>query len=303
MVLDLALVGTGGMLPLPGRWLASALVRWDGRLVLFDCGEGTQISLRELGWGLVGIDLILLSHLHGDHVAGVPGLLLAQANGGRTEPVLIAGPPGTRDTVAHLCVIAPRLPFELRCVEIADSGLFPFGAMTVSAALGDHSVPCLAYRLDVPRQRRFLPERARELRVPLPLWKTLQQGRAVAVDGRTIEPDAVLGPPRPGLAVGLITDTRPSERLAAFVRGVDLLLCEGMYGGSDQQPRAVERKHMTFAEAAELARRAGAKQLVLSHFSPSLADPMEYAAEATRIFPNTIVGHDHLALNLRFSEC
>jgi ribonuclease Z len=302
MVLDVALLGTGGTLPLPGRWLASALVRWNGHLILFDCGEGTQISLRALGWGLVGIDLILLSHVHGDHVGGLPGLLLSQANGGRTEPVTIVGPVGARHVVDGLRVIAPRLPFAADCVELPTGGGFDFGGMEVSALPTEHSVPCLAYRLAVPRGRRFLAERARRLDIPVELWRQLQRGRSVTVDGRTVAPDAVLGPPRPGLAVGLVTDTRPSDRLAAFLAGVDLLVCEGMYGDSDQQARASERKHMTFAEAAGLAQRAGAKRLVLSHFSPSLTDPQAYAAEATRVFADTIVGHDHLQLSLRFPD-
>src|SRR5437763_11843872 len=119
MVLDVALVGTGGMMPLPNRWLSSVLVRYQGRLILFDCGEGTQISLRALGWGLKDIDLVLISHVHGDHVTGVPGLLLTLRNSGRTEPVSILGPPGLRAVLDGLLVVAQHLPFELRCREMA----------------------------------------------------------------------------------------------------------------------------------------------------------------------------------------
>src|SRR3984893_10806506 len=118
MVLDVALVGTGGMMPLPDRWLSSVLVRYQGQLILFDCGEGTQISLRALGWGLKDIGLILISHVHGDHVTGLPGLLLNQANSGRTEPVQIVGPPGLGAVVAGLMVVAPHMPFEIRCREL-----------------------------------------------------------------------------------------------------------------------------------------------------------------------------------------
>ncbi len=300
MVLDVALVGTGGMEPLPNRWLASVLVRWEGHLILFDCGEGTQISLRALGWGIVGIDLMLISHLHGDHVGGVPGVLLSQANAGRRVPLTIVGPPGTRETIERLRVIARWLPFPLTYHEFEESGELTFDELQVTAAAGDHSVPCLAYRLSVPRRRRFLPERARALDVPLEQWRVLQAGRAVSVQGRTVEPADVLGPPRPGVALGLVTDTRPTERIEELVRGVDLLISEAMYGDAGQLIRAEKRKHMTFAEAAGLARRAGVRRLVLSHFSPSLTEPDLFLEEATREFPETVVGHDHLQLSLQF---
>ncbi len=300
VVLDVALLGTGGMVPLPNRWLASVLVRWEGHLILFDCGEGTQISLRALGWGIVGIDLLLISHLHGDHVGGVPGVLLSQANGGRRAPLTIVGPAGTRETIERLRVIARWLPFPLEYREFEEAGELALGELQVAAAAGDHSVPCLAYRLSVPRRRRFLPARAQALEVPLDQWRVLQSGEAVTVPGRTVRPDEVLGPPRPGVALGLVTDTRPTERIEELVRGVDVLVSEAMYGDAGQLARAEERKHMTFAEAAGLARRAGAGRLVLSHFSPSLTDPDAYLEEATREFPKTVVGHDHLQLSLQF---
>lgn len=297
MVLDVALVGTGGMMPLPTRWLSSVLLRHDGRLILFDCGEGTQISLRILGWGIKDIDLVLISHVHGDHIAGLPGLLLTQGNSGRTEPVDVVGPPGLGRVVDGLLRIAPGLPFEVRCRELQSATrLAGPGSIRLRCAAGEHHVACLGYRLEVPRGRRFLPEQARALGVPVEAWKQLQRGERVG----SIEPEQVLGPPRPGLAVGLVTDTRPTPALLELVRGVDLLVCEGTYGDDADQPRAVERRHMTFAEAAMLAATAGARKLLLTHFSPSLVDPPAYAERATRIFPDALVGRDHLSLRLTF---
>ncbi|HEV2123492.1 MAG TPA: ribonuclease Z [Chloroflexota bacterium] len=305
-MLDVALLGTGGMVPLPHRWLSSVLLRWQSHLILFDCGEGTQITLRALGWGVKNLDLILISHLHGDHVSGLPGLLLSQGNAGRTAPVRIVGPPGLEAVVAGLCVVAPHLPFKLKCHEVDGPGpLSPevtFEGLVGACTLADHSVPCLAYRLDVPRQPRFQPEHARALGVPMQQWKTLAQGQTAQVTGRTVRPGEVLGPPRAGMAVGLVTDTRPTAEIETLARGVDLLICEGTYGSSDDAPKAAERKHMTFAEAATLAKRAGVRQLVLTHFSPALAHPEEYAANAQTIFPNTIVGADHLTLSLTFDR-
>jgi ribonuclease Z len=297
VTLDVALVGTGGMMPLPKRWLSSVLLRYGAHLILFDCGEGTQISLRSLGWGLKDIDLILISHVHGDHTAGLPGLLLTQGNAGRTAPLDIVGPPGLGRVLEGLLVIAPVLPFAVRCREIADEACFEaLDGLRVRTAAGQHHVPCLAYRLEVPRGRRFLPDEAKRLGVPVQAWKRLQRGERVG----EVEPDQVLGPPRPGLAVGLVTDTRPLPALARLVEGVDLLVCEGTYGDDADQPRAVERRHMTFGEAATLAGQAGARKLLLTHFSPAVTDPPAYADSARRIFPETLVGHDHLSLHLAF---
>jgi ribonuclease Z len=301
MVLDIALVGTGGMMPLPNRWLSSVLFRYANHLVLFDCGEGTQISLRALGWGIKAIDLVVISHLHGDHIAGLPGLLLTQGNSGRTEPVDVLGPPGLTDAVDKLRVIAPYLPFEVRCRDLGPGDTFELGGLHGTCAPGEHHVPCLAYRLEVPRGRAFLPDQARRLGIPVAHWRALQHEETVTWDGHhTAKPDQVLGPPRRGLAVAVVTDTRPTPELERLAQGVDLLICEGTYGSSEDQPKAVERKHMTFAEAACMARNARAGQLLLTHFSPAVVDPQSHAASATEVFAKTVIGRDHLTLTLNF---
>jgi ribonuclease Z len=300
MVLDLALVGTGGMMPLPKRWLSSVLIRYQSHLVLFDCGEATQISLQMLGWGIKAIDLVLISHVHGDHVAGLPGLLLTQGNSGRTAPLDILGPPGVTDVVDKLRVIAPFLPFEVNCRELAPGDEFELDGMSVTCASGEHHVPCLAYRLHVPRARAFLPDHARRLGVPVEHWRALQQDRAVSWNGRVIAPDQVLGPPRRGLTVTLVTDTRPTPELERLAHDADLLVCEGTYGSDDDLPKAIQNKHMTFAEAASLAHSAAAHRLLLTHFSPSVVDPMHYMERATSVFPNTVIGRDHLTMSLNY---
>lgn len=299
-MLDVALVGTGGTVPLADRWLASTLLRIGPRLVLFDCGEGTQISLQGLGWGIRGIDAILVSHVHGDHVGGIAGVFFALANAGRTEPVLVVGPPGLREVIQALCVVVPSLPYPVLLREVDAAASFTLDDLQFSTEMGEHSVPCVAYRLDVPRAPRFLPERARALGVPLPLWGALQHGQAVTWSDGSATPDQVLGPPRRGLAVGLITDTRPLPRLARLVQGVDLLVCEGTFADPEDAPRATERKHMTFQEAAALAREAAVGRLVLTHFSAGLTDPAAYGPLAREIFPDSVVGRDHLSFRLSF---
>ena len=157
-MIDLLLLGTGGMLPLPGRWLSSLLLRCRGELVLFDCGEGTQIPWRLTGWGFRRLGAICLSHCHADHVAGLPGLLHALANADRVEPVDLFGPLGTAAVVAGLRTIAPHLPFDLRVAELAGGEAFPLpGGLTGRVAAGEHGVPCLAYRVELERARRFSP--------------------------------------------------------------------------------------------------------------------------------------------------
>ncbi|GIW06232.1 MAG: ribonuclease Z [Dehalococcoidia bacterium] len=301
-MLDVALLGTGGMMPLPNRWLASAMLRAEGRVVLIDCGEGTQIAARLHGFGFRDIDAILLSHYHADHTAGLPGVLLAMALAERHEPVVIAGPPGLRRLIAAVGVFTGRLPFEVNAVELQEGASFEAGPLRISCQLGDHTLPCFAYRVDLTRAPRFLPERARELGIPVDRWKTLQSGEPVQLGSRVVAPEDVLGPPRRGLSAAYVTDTRPTERLPAFLSDVDLLICEAMFADPAQAERAVERKHLLFREAGALAAAANARRLWLTHFSPALADPLHWIEEARREFAAVTVGYDGLRTTLAFDE-
>ena len=302
-MIDLLLLGSGAMLPLPDRWLSSLLLRCRGELVLFDCGEGTQIPWRTYGWGFRRLGAICLSHCHADHVAGLPGLLHALANADRTEPVDLFGPAGTAAVVDGLRTIAPHLPFELRVMELAGGEAFTLpGGLRGAVAVGEHRLPCLAYRVGLERARRFSPERASALGVPLPLWRLLQRGEAVAWEGGRATPEEVLGPTRRGLSVGYVTDTRPLPAFPAFLAGADLLVCEGTYGDPADLPKAIERGHMTFAEAATLACAAGAGALWLTHFGPALTDPEAFRGEATAVFPETTIGYSGLTATLAFPD-
>jgi ribonuclease Z len=301
-MIDLILLGTSGTIPLPGRPLSSVLARVGPELMLFDCGEGTQVSMRRWGWGFKGLSAICLSHMHGDHVSGLPGLLLSVANAGRTEPLDIYGPIGTRMVVAGLRVIAPRLPYEVRVHEVGTSEGISWKGATLATLSVDHGIPCLAYRLDLTRGRRFEPEQARALRVPIEQWKTLQHGQSVAVGGRTIRPDDVLGPERRGIRVGYVTDTRPTPSMAVFLAGADLLVIEGTYGDPEDAENAIENKHLLFSEAAEIGRDAQVRRLWLTHFSAKLLEPERYADQATRIFPATTIGQEGLTMSLRFED-
>lgn len=302
-MIDACLLGIGGMMPLADRWLSSLLLRCRGEIVLCDCGEGTQISWKHTNWGFRAVSTIVLSHLHADHVAGLPGVLYMIAHSGRTEPVRLFGPPGTARAVAAMRVIVPYLPYPVEIQELSggervqlDNGL-ELRALTV-----DHRVPCLAYTFYAPRAPRFLPERARALGIPVDRWKHLQQGETVTVDGRTIDPAEVTGPPRRGLTVSYVTDTRPTPELPGFVAGADLLVCEGMYGDPEAGQRAVERGHMLMQDAAAIAAEAGVCRLWITHVSPAVEDPHAYLPLVREIFPAAEIGQPHETLTLAFRD-
>ena len=302
-MIDLLLLGTGGMLPLPNRWLSSLLVRCEGELTLFDCGEGTQIVWRTFGWGFRRAGAICVSHTHADHIAGLPGLLHTIANAQRTEPVTIYGQPGIVEVVHGLRVIAPLLPYEVRVVEAAEGVAVPLpGGMTGRVAAGDHALPVVAYRVDLARSRPFSAARAEALGVPKRLWRSLQAGESVRWAEGAATPEEVLGPPRRGLSFGYVTDTRPVPAFPSLLRGVDLLVCEGTYGDPADAPKALENRHMTFREAATLAAESGAGHLWITHFSPGLDDPEAFAAEATDRFPATTIGFSGLQTTLSFAD-
>lgn len=300
-MIDIALLGTGGMMPLPGRWLSSLAVRVAGEITLFDCGEGTQIAWRNVGWSFRRLAAICISHTHADHIAGLPGLLHAVANAGRTEPIPLFGPVGTADVVRGLRTIAPVLPYEVNVTELSAGEQFPLpGGLVGSCAAGRHALPVLAYRLDLARQPKFLSERAVALGVPQRLWRALQAGEAVSWPGGSVTPEQVLGQPRPGLSVAYVTDTRPTDQIAELIRGVDLLVCEGTYGSDEDAEKALRNTHLTFREAATLARDASAGQLWITHFSPAVDDPLAYAGIAREVFPGAVIGHDGMTSSLAF---
>ena len=302
-MLDVALLGTGGMMPLPKRWLTSCMLRCNGSSTLIDCGEGTQIALKELGWSCKSLDTILLTPFHADHIAGLPGLLLTMGNADRTDPVTIIGPRGVGNIVRAARVIAPELPFETQYKEIASAEeSFTFGGLRATAFRVNHRVPCYAWRIEVPRIGRFDVEKAKANNIPLKFWNPLQKGAELEYEGRLLTPDMVLGRTRRGLKLVYATDTRPTKDIVRHAADADLFICEGMYGDMEKLEKARGNKHMMMQEAAELAREAQPKEMWLTHYSPSLVRPDEYLEELRRIFPRTIAARDGRCVSLLFEE-
>lgn len=302
-MLDVCLLGTGGMMPLPYRALTSLMVRYNGMNVLIDCGEGTQVSIKQQGWSVKPIDVICFTHFHADHISGLPGLLLTLGNAERREPVTMIGPKRLEKIVNALRMIAPELPFSIRFIELEnDQESFEFNGMRINAYKVNHNITCYGYSLEIDRAGKFDVEKARQLQVPMPLWSRLQKGETIRDETGIYTPDMVLGEPRKGIKLTYCTDSRPTKAIVENAKGSDLFICEGMYGESEKEKKAKEYKHMTFYEAANMAKEAEVKELWLTHYSPSLVRPQEYEKQVREIFSNTVIPKDRRTTTLMFEE-
>jgi len=299
-MLEVALPGTGGMMPLPNRFLASCYFRINGRCVLIDCGEGTQISLKILGWGFKKLDVICFTHFHADHISGLPGILLTIGNSGRTEPIYIFGPTGINNIIKNLCVIAPDLPFKLIIQELNSQDKISMGDYYLESLSVDHSINCLAYKIMLPRLGKFDLLKAQELNLPRKFWSELQHGKIINYKNKIYTPDMILGPERAGIKISYCTDTRPTDNLIDFIYKSNLFICEGIYGEDFKIKKAIANKHMTFSESATLAKKAHVKELWLTHFSPAMPEPEKFISFAKNIFDNTIISSDRITKQINF---
>lgn len=302
-MLDVCLLGCGGMMPLPYRSLTALMARYNGNSILIDCGEGTQVSIKEKGWSFKPIDIICFTHYHADHISGLPGLLLTMGNAERTEPLLLAGPKGLERVVNALRVIAPELPFPIEFHEwTSPEETLERNGYRIEAFRVNHNVPCYGYSISIDRAGKFDLERAEATGVPRKYWSYLQKGESVEFEGKTFTPDMVLGAPRKGIKLTYCTDSRPTTSIVEHAKDSDLFICEGMYGEPGKEAKAVEYKHMTFKEAAAMAKEAKVQELWLTHFSPSLVWAEEYMDEVRQIFPNSKAGKDRKSVELSYEE-
>ncbi|MBO5620675.1 MAG: ribonuclease Z [Butyrivibrio sp.] len=306
-MIDVCLLGTGGMMPLPNRLLTSLYVRYNGKCVLIDCGEATQIAMKKKGLSSKPIDIMCFTHYHADHISGLPGMLLTMGNAERTEPLLMVGPKGLERVVGALRVIAPELPFEICYKEITDDevsfGIDGMPEFSITAFKVNHNITCYGYSMNLKRQGKFDVAAAQEKGLEKKYWNRLQKGEIITADnGEIYTPEMVLGESRKGLKLTYTTDTRPTDSIVRNAKESDLFICEGMYGEPDKIAKAREHKHMTFYEAAKMARDAQVKEMWLTHYSPSLVNPAEFLPETKKIFANTIAAKDGRSVELRFED-
>ncbi|NLJ97827.1 MAG: ribonuclease Z [Tissierellia bacterium] len=319
-MLDIALLGCGGSMPIPNRFLTSLLIKYKGRKILIDCGEGTQVSMKILKWGFKSIDIICITHRHGDHILGLPGLLSTIGNSGRTKPITIIGPRGIEAIIKGLKLAVPNIPFQVEIIEdpkgllgvkVSSEGMKVKKTIheesynddfVISTLELDHSVPCIGYSFYIPRRPKFNIDKAISNEVPKELWKKLQSGEVVIYEGKSFEPKMVLGKERKGIKLSYIMDTRPIDTISGFIRNSDLFICEGTYGDDEDLEKAIKNKHMIFREAAQLAYEGDVDELLITHFSPAMDEPELYIENAKKIFYNTNIGHDRLIKSISFKD-
>lgn len=316
LLLNISLLGSGGGMPMPNRFLSSLVINYKGRKILVDCGEGSQVAMREIKSGFKFIDIVCITHSHGDHIFGLPGLLSTIGNSDRSEPITIIGPEGIEDIINGFRVAIPYLPYDINIIEnpkkdlgvnissknieIREVGDSPKVNILIKTLELEHSAPCLGYSFYISRKPKFYPEKAILNEVPKELWSRLQNGESITYKNKKYNPSMVLGKKRKGIKLSYITDTRPIETIPDFIDRSNLFICEGTYGDNEDLPKAIENKHMTFTEAAKLAYKGNVEELLLTHFSTAMDEPELYKANAIDIFQNTVIGYDGFTKTLSF---
>jgi len=309
MNLEAFVLGCGGMMPLPHRHLTSVLLRREGELFLFDGGEGTQISIRRLNLKWKKITAIFVSHMHADHVTGLPGILMLSSQVDRDEPLYIFGPPKLADYIEQSRrSLDMYINYEIIVSEITEPGIVWKGeGFHVRAFPLRHTKTCYGYAMEEDlRPGAFHPDKAQSMGVPRgPLWSVLQSGNDVRLDdGTVVRPEDVMGPTRSGRKFSYLTDSLYFPDVSREVAGSDLLICEGMFE-SALLPSAIEKKHMTSAQAATIARDAGSvRKLGLIHYSPRYTerDLKLLLDEARAIFPDTVLTRDRMDFPIEYLD-
>ena len=308
-MLTITLLGTAATMPLPDRALTAAVAECGGHSLLFDCGEGTQTAARRAGVNLMKMDAVCLTHYHGDHIFGLPGLLQTLGAQGRTRPLLLVGPKGLAGIWSAVRALTGPLPYAVRLQE-ADGPLaldalsegWPTGAVLRPFATR-HRVPSRGYRLDLPRSGRFDPAKARALNVPVPAWKLLQRGQSIPLEnGVVVAPADVLGPARRGLRFVFSGDTAPCPALEQAAQNADLFLCDATYPDNEQEAQAKQWGHSTFAQGAAIAKKADVRRFWLMHYSPMILEPEAALPNAQAVFPAAECGFDGKQIILQYDE-
>ena len=307
-MLDITLLGTSALFPTPDRALTSVFLSCNGHSILFDCGEGTQSAARKANISLINTDLIALTHYHGDHIFGLPGLLQTMSVMGRTKPLYITGPCGLYSELEPILKLTGKTLYSIELITVPDDGL----SLNKIAARWDnakliafdtkHRVNSQGYSFILSRAGKFIPEKAENLKIPKNKWSILQKGKCIEQDGKIIKPETVLDNPRKGLKFTFSGDTMYCGGLVKGSENADLLICEATYGENEHINLAREHGHMTFSQAAQTALQAGAKRLWLTHYSQIIRNPEDFLLNAQSIFPPSECGTDGKHIKLEFDK-
>ncbi len=308
-MIDITLIGTAALFPLPDRALTAVQLSVNGRTILFDAGEGTQAAAKKADISLMKTDIIALTHFHGDHIFGLPGILQTMCSMGRTEKLYFVGPEGMKEALTPILQLAGWTSFEIVLMEIPKEGInlnslskgWPEGCV-LSAFPTEHRVSSQGYVFSLNRKAKFMHEKAKEMGIPNNMWGLLQKGKSVEVNGRTILPEEVMGEKRKGLKFVFSGDTAACDALISEAKDADLLILEGTYGEDEQAQLAIDHGHMNFRQAAEVAQKAQVKELWLAHYSQMIEDPEMYKANAQAVFKNTVCGKDGMKTTLQFEK-
>lgn len=303
--MKISFLGTGGSMPTKERGVTSIAVRRKDELLLFDCGEGTQRQMTKTDISPMKINAIFLTHFHGDHILGLPGLVQTMSLMNRERKLEIFGPAGTSEKISRLLdipVFTQR--FEILTRDLGPGQKVERDGYEIRTARSKHSTRGLAYSLEEDeRPGKFHPERAKELGIePGPKYSTLQEGHSVKNSrDEEIKPEDVMGPPRPGRKIVYTGDTRPSRKIVELSRGADVLIHDATFG-EDLKEEAETGGHSTAKEAAEIARKSEVEKLVLTHPSPRYSDISELQEEAREIFPNSLMAEDFMELEVELKD-
>lgn len=302
-MLRIIFLGTGGSLPTRNRNPSAIMVNRKGELLLFDCGEGTQQQMMRAKTGMMNLSSIFITHLHADHFLGIPGLMQTMSFMGRKEPLLIYGPEGTREFTELFEALGYfNLKYEVRGIELKPGDLVEREEYVIRALKTEHNISSLGYALiENPRPGRFNREKAIKLGIPPgPLFAKLQKGNPVEVNGKLINPEDVMGAPRPGRTVVYSGDTRPCKSILEASRNADVLIHDGSFA-DEMADWAEESKHSTAGEVAALAKEAGVRKLILTHISSRYTDDAEpILTDSKKIFENVIIAEDLMEIEIPY---
>lgn len=300
-MIDITLVGSSGVYPLPNRSLTAMIFRYAGFNTLVDCGEGTQIALRNVGFSIPNLDVICITHCHADHILGLPGLLLSLNNMDGVRPLTIIAPEGFKLWFDNTMSCLPKLNFPILVQEVRFNSEFCFGNTKLKTFCVDHTIQCFGYKFIVERSGRFNEKKALASGVPKEYWSFIQAGYIFKKqDGEIIDKNTILDPQRMPISVVYSTDTRPCLTLQENLQGTDLAILEGMYNDEKDLEKAIEVKHMLATEACQLAADANVGELWLTHLGPSTThldlDKLK------RIFNNVRTGYTGCNISLAFKD-